>query len=88
MANSESNKEPLVTIFSAEHGLYWAAGACGYTSSFMAGIYTLTEATNILKSCGPEKLLEIRAIPDVHVPTLKARIAELETQLGVKTKTQ
>lgn len=74
-----------VLIYAGDGGCYWREGGCGYTSAQYAGVYTRAEAYANAGHCGPEKRVELHDVPDDHIPTLRARVAELEAALE-KTK--
>lgn len=75
------NQTDQVVIYDRNSGTYWAENACGYTTGYYAGVYSREEAIRLTKSIGPEKPTSLEPVPSDHVPTLKARIAELEAQL-------
>lgn len=75
------DRRDQVVIYDRNSGTYWAENGCGYTTSYHAGVYSRDEAIRLTKHIGPEKPISLETVPSDHVPTLKARIAELEAQL-------
>lgn len=55
----------LVVIYSGERDAYWRPKAAGYDNLFGAGVYTREEAERLTRSCGPEKMVQIRSLEEV-----------------------
>lgn len=70
-----------VIIYDHSKGLYWGKDRGGYTWGHSAGVYTRAEAESIALGCKGDRRLEFHPVPTDHIPTLKARIAELEAAL-------
>lgn len=65
-----------VVICSGDH--YWRENSSGYTNAQMAGVYTRDEAYKACGHCGPEKYTSFHDVPEDHIPTMKAKLAEAE----------
>lgn len=71
-----------VLIYAGDGGCYWRENGCGYTNAQNAGVFTRAEAIGWAGHCGPEKRVELHDVPDDHLPTIRARIAQLEAELA------
>lgn len=55
--------EPLLFIWSGQHGAYWRFAGCGYTMNRSeAGLWPESLARARANHCGPEKLIELRPL--------------------------
>lgn len=70
-----------VHIFSGEHGAFWRAGACGYTTDVTeAGLWSHEEAEDRIKGAGPEK--KLRLVP-TGIPAGFKRVEAFESDTQI-----
>lgn len=63
MIDTMTPPEPMVRIWSGEHGLFWRPGAAGYTRNpAEAGQWSFSSAQALTRHCGPEKKIELKAV--------------------------